>query len=125
MLGMCCTCLLGFRRQEHLLPSLPPAHAHAAACHARHACPPRRMQLKHGSYEVNPPFVPALLTAAAQRVLALLQVTGWLAGWSSCWLAGCWDGGTTYCALAHLCRRFWRCLRRRPRRRAARCPLRS
>lgn len=32
------------------------------------------MTLKHGSYEVNPPFVPALLTAAAQRMLTLLQV---------------------------------------------------
>lgn len=32
------------------------------------------MQLKHGSFEVNPPFVPALLTAAAQHMLALLQV---------------------------------------------------
>lgn len=36
-------------------------------------------QLKHGSYEVNPPFVPALLTAAAERVGALLQVGG--VGW--------------------------------------------
>ncbi|WIA19184.1 hypothetical protein OEZ85_003829 [Tetradesmus obliquus] len=56
-----------------------------------------RMQLKHGSYEANPPFVPALLTATAQHVLALLQqaeaaggalsfcvlVPGWteVAGW--------------------------------------------
>lgn len=31
------------------------------------------MQLKHGSYEANPPFVPALLTATAQHVLAQLQ----------------------------------------------------
>jgi hypothetical protein len=31
------------------------------------------MQLKHGSYEANPPFVPALLTATAQHVLSLLQ----------------------------------------------------
>jgi hypothetical protein len=30
------------------------------------------MQLKHGSYEVNPPFVPALLTAAAQHMQCLL-----------------------------------------------------
>ena len=34
------------------------------------------MQPKHGSFEVNPPFVPALLTAAAQHVLALLQARG-------------------------------------------------
>jgi hypothetical protein len=34
-----------------------------------------RMPLKHGSYEVNPPFVPALLTATAQRMLTLLQVS--------------------------------------------------
>lgn len=44
------------------------------------SCMLRRMQLKHGSYEVNPPFVPALLTAAAQRVLALLQVIGVVIG---------------------------------------------
>lgn len=31
------------------------------------------MQLKHGSYEVNPPFVPAILTAAAHHMLKLLQ----------------------------------------------------
>jgi hypothetical protein len=31
------------------------------------------MQLKHGSYEANPPFVPALLTATAQHALSLLQ----------------------------------------------------
>lgn len=30
------------------------------------------MNLKHGSYEVNPPFVPAILTAAAQHMLQLL-----------------------------------------------------
>jgi hypothetical protein len=30
------------------------------------------MQLKHGSYEVNPPFVPSILTAAAQHMLQLL-----------------------------------------------------
>ena len=34
-----------------------------------------RMPLKHGSYEVNPPFVPALLTATAQRMLTLLQAS--------------------------------------------------
>ena len=38
------------------------------------------MPLKFGSYECNPPFVPALLTAAAQRVLALLQVSGGAGG---------------------------------------------
>lgn len=31
------------------------------------------MNLKHGSYEVNPPFVPSILTAAAQHMLQLLQ----------------------------------------------------
>jgi hypothetical protein len=31
-----------------------------------------RVPLKHGSYEANPPFVPALLTATARRVLELL-----------------------------------------------------
>lgn len=31
------------------------------------------MQLKHGSYEVNPPFVPAILTAAAHHNVQLLQ----------------------------------------------------
>jgi hypothetical protein len=31
------------------------------------------MNLKHGSYEVNPPFVPLILTAAAQHMLQLLQ----------------------------------------------------
>lgn len=31
------------------------------------------MKLKHGSYEVNPPFVPSILTAAAQHMLQLLQ----------------------------------------------------
>ncbi|KAF6254202.1 phosphorylated CTD interacting factor 1 WW domain-containing protein [Scenedesmus sp. NREL 46B-D3] len=56
-----------------------------------------RMRPKHGSFEANPPFVPALLTATAQHVLALLQqaeaartalsfcvlVPGWqeVAGW--------------------------------------------
>jgi hypothetical protein len=30
------------------------------------------MQLKHGSYEVNPPFVPSILTAASQQMLQLL-----------------------------------------------------
>mgnify|MGYP001807741135 CR=1 FL=1 len=33
----------------------------------------RRMTLKFGSYEVNPPFVPSILTAAAQHMLQLLQ----------------------------------------------------
>jgi phosphorylated CTD-interacting factor 1 len=31
------------------------------------------MNLKHGSYEVNPPFVPSILIAAAQHMLQLLQ----------------------------------------------------
>jgi hypothetical protein len=31
------------------------------------------MKLKHGSYEVNPPFVPAILTASAQHMLQQLQ----------------------------------------------------
>lgn len=31
------------------------------------------MQLKHGSYEVNPPFVPSILTATAQHLLQQLQ----------------------------------------------------
>jgi hypothetical protein len=31
------------------------------------------MTLKFGSYEVNPPFVPSILTAAAQHMLQLLQ----------------------------------------------------
>lgn len=30
------------------------------------------MNLKHGSFEVNPPFVPAILTAAAQHMLQML-----------------------------------------------------
>eukprot|EP00879_Flechtneria_rotunda_P019913 GHRR01020930.1.p1 GENE.GHRR01020930.1~~GHRR01020930.1.p1 ORF type:complete len:319 (+),score=124.78 GHRR01020930.1:528-1484(+) len=32
-----------------------------------------RMNLKHGSYEANPPFVPAILTATAKHILTLLQ----------------------------------------------------
>lgn len=32
-----------------------------------------RMKPRHGSYEVNPPFVPSILTAAAQHMLQLLQ----------------------------------------------------
>lgn len=31
------------------------------------------MNLKHGTCEVNPPFVPSILTAAAQHMLQLLQ----------------------------------------------------
>jgi hypothetical protein len=31
------------------------------------------MQLKHGSYEANPPFVPSMLTATAIHITQLLQ----------------------------------------------------
>ena len=32
-----------------------------------------RMNLKHGSYEANPPFVPSMLTATANHIIKLLQ----------------------------------------------------
>lgn len=38
------------------------------------------MQLRHGSYEVNPPFVPSILTATAQHLLQQLQAAEAAAG---------------------------------------------
>ena len=39
-----------------------------------------RLQLKHGSYEANPPFVPSIMEAAARRISELLEAAEAAAG---------------------------------------------